>query len=143
MFLEILQNSLENICASLFNKVAGLRPEACNCIKKETPVQLFSCEFCEISKNTFFTEPPWTTASVVLQSTVAVLFSRIRTRIVQAQNLLAVCLINEINFLSLFKHFVKTIYHHRKSSCKKKDKCVRLWNGFYFWGYRKSYQNGV
>ena len=27
--------------------------ETCNFIKKETPVQLFPCEFCEISKNTF------------------------------------------------------------------------------------------
>ena len=25
-------------------------------IKKETLAQVFSCEFCEISKNTFFTE---------------------------------------------------------------------------------------
>ena len=25
--------------------------------------QVFFCEFCEISKNTFFTEHPWTTAS--------------------------------------------------------------------------------
>ena len=29
------------------------RPEACNFIKKETLTQVFSCEFCEISKNTF------------------------------------------------------------------------------------------
>ena len=35
-----------------------------NFIKKETPVQVFSCEFCEISKNTFFTEHHWTIASV-------------------------------------------------------------------------------
>ena len=28
-------------------------PEACNFIKKETLAQVFSCEFCEISKNTF------------------------------------------------------------------------------------------
>ena len=27
--------------------------------------QVFSCEFCEISKNTFFTEHLWTTASPV------------------------------------------------------------------------------
>ena len=27
--------------------------EACNVIKKETLAQVFSCEFCEISKNTF------------------------------------------------------------------------------------------
>ena len=30
-----------------------LRPQACNFIKKKTLVQMFSCEFCEISKNTF------------------------------------------------------------------------------------------
>ena len=30
--------------------------EACNFIKKETATQVFSCEFCEIFKNTFFTE---------------------------------------------------------------------------------------
>ena len=40
-----------------------LRPEACNFVKKETLTRVFSCEFCEISKNTFFTEHLWTTAS--------------------------------------------------------------------------------
>ena len=30
------------------------RPEGCNVFKKETLKQVFSCEFCEISKNTFF-----------------------------------------------------------------------------------------
>ena len=38
------------------------RPEACNFIKKEALAQLFSCEFYEISKNTFFTEHHRTTA---------------------------------------------------------------------------------
>ena len=33
-------------------------------IKKETLTLVFSCEFYEISKNTFFTEHLWTTASV-------------------------------------------------------------------------------
>ena len=37
--------------------------EACNFIKKETLAQMFSCEFCEISKNTFFTEHLLATAS--------------------------------------------------------------------------------
>ena len=32
------------------------QPEACNFIKKETLAQVFSCEFCEIFKNTFLTE---------------------------------------------------------------------------------------
>ena len=34
-------------------------PEACSFIKKETLAQVFSCEFCEISKKTFFTEHLW------------------------------------------------------------------------------------
>ena len=33
--------------------------KACNFIKKETLEQVFSCEFCEISKNTFsYRTPP-------------------------------------------------------------------------------------
>ena len=34
-----------------------------NCIKKETLAQVFSSEFCEISKDTCFTENLWKTAS--------------------------------------------------------------------------------
>ena len=33
-------------------------------LKKETLAQVFSCEFCEISKNTFFTEHLWWLPSV-------------------------------------------------------------------------------
>ena len=40
VFLEISQNSQENTCA-----------------------QVFSCEFCKISKSTSFTEHLWVTAS--------------------------------------------------------------------------------
>ena len=50
-----------------------LSPEAATCarvsatlLKKETLEQTFSCEFCEISKNTFFTEDLWATASLNL-----------------------------------------------------------------------------
>ena len=32
------------------------RSLACNFIKREALAQVFSCEFCEICKNTFFTE---------------------------------------------------------------------------------------
>ena len=42
-------------------KLAGL---TCNFIKIETLAQVFSCEFCEISKNTFFTEHLQATASM-------------------------------------------------------------------------------
>ena len=41
-----------------------LQAEAYNFIKKETLAQVFSCEFCEIFKNTFFTEHLQTTASL-------------------------------------------------------------------------------
>ena len=47
---EISQNSQKNTCARVSE------PEAWNFIKKETLAQLFSCEFCEISRNTFFTK---------------------------------------------------------------------------------------
>ena len=61
LFLEIPQNSGENICARVSFLI-----KACNFIKKETLAQVFSCEFCEISKKAFFTEHLWTTASVTL-----------------------------------------------------------------------------
>ena len=42
-------------------------PQTCNFIKKETLVQVFSCEFCEISKNTFsYRTPPVTASGLVL-----------------------------------------------------------------------------
>ena len=40
----------KHLCQSLF-------------FKNETLAQVFSCEFCENSKNTFFTEHLWATAS--------------------------------------------------------------------------------
>ena len=50
MFCKIHRKATVAEC--FFNKVAGL--QACNFIKKETVAQVFSCEFCEIFKNTFF-----------------------------------------------------------------------------------------
>ena len=50
------------LCQSpFFNKVAG------NFIKKETLAKVFSSEFCEVFKSTFFTEHLRTTASVLWQ----------------------------------------------------------------------------
>ena len=59
MLLNILQNPQENACArvSFLIKLQG------NFIKKETLAQVFSCEFFEISKNTFFIEHLWVTVS--------------------------------------------------------------------------------
>ena len=44
-----------------------------NFIKKEILAQVFSCEFCEISKNTFSTEHLWTTASQPYQANHSVI----------------------------------------------------------------------
>ena len=49
VFLKILQNLQENTFES----------EACNFIKKENLAQVFSSEFCEVFKNTFFIERLW------------------------------------------------------------------------------------
>ena len=46
MFLQISQNSQGNTCATQFSF-----------IKKEIPAQMFSFEFCEISRNTFLKNP--------------------------------------------------------------------------------------
>ena len=51
---------LHKIRASLYYKTViiekNLLPLACNFIKRETLTQVFSCKFCEIFKNTCFTE---------------------------------------------------------------------------------------
>ena len=64
VFLESSQNSQENTCprVSFLIKLQAV----CNFIKKETLTKVFSCKFCEISKNTFFTVQVWATASNTL-----------------------------------------------------------------------------
>ena len=47
---------------SLFNKIAGLRPAT---LFKKRLAQVFSCEFCEISMNTFFYRTPLVAASIL------------------------------------------------------------------------------
>ena len=51
----------KHLCQSLF------MPQACNFIKKESLAQVFSCEFFEIFKSTFFTEHLRATASGYLR----------------------------------------------------------------------------
>ena len=57
--------SLKKVFIKNFTKIIGntcvsvsflMKPEACNFIKKETPTKIFSCQFCESFKNTFFTK---------------------------------------------------------------------------------------
>ena len=63
MFLKILQNSQKNTCTRVSF-------QACNFTKKETLAQVFSCEFCKISMNTFFTEQIQATASGLKKQTL-------------------------------------------------------------------------
>ena len=62
LFLEILQNLQENTCAR-FSFLIKLQALDCNFIKKVTLAQVFSYEFCEISKNTFSYRIPLVAAS--------------------------------------------------------------------------------
>ena len=62
VLLEISQNPQENTCVTV-SFLIKLQLEVCNFIKKETLAQVFSCEFCEISKNIFFKKHLRVTAS--------------------------------------------------------------------------------
>ena len=66
MLLQILHNSQENTCAKI-SFLIKLQEKACNFIIKETLAQVFSCKFCEISKNTFFYRIPLVAASSFLK----------------------------------------------------------------------------
>ena len=72
-FLEISQNSQESTCARVSFSIK-FQAEACNFIQKETLAQLFSCEFCKISKNSFsYRTPPVAASGLML---ISILFLR-------------------------------------------------------------------
>ena len=48
-----------------------------NRVKKETLAQVFSCEFCEISKSTFFHRTPLVAASVFMNGLITDLHSKV------------------------------------------------------------------
>ena len=54
--LKISQNPQENTCARVYFFQQSCSLQEWNFIKKEAMVQVFSCEFCEIFKDIFFTE---------------------------------------------------------------------------------------
>ena len=64
LFLEISQKSQENTLTrdSFLTKLPA---SSCNFIKKEALAQVFSCEFCEISRKPFFYRTPLLAASSV------------------------------------------------------------------------------
>ena len=62
MFIKIPRYSQKNTCARI-SFLIKLQAEAFNSINKETLVQVFSSEFCEIFKNFFFYRTPPMVAS--------------------------------------------------------------------------------
>ena len=70
VFLEISLNSQESTCARV-SFLIKLQASACSFIKKETLAHVFSCEFREISRNTFsYRIPP----VVTFENKVSALF---------------------------------------------------------------------
>ena len=59
-----MQNFQERTCSGVSFRI-NCSQEACNFIKKQTPAQVFSRDFCEISKNTYFVEHLRTVASKI------------------------------------------------------------------------------
>ena len=64
--LKISPNSQENTYARV-SLLIKLQATVCNFIKKDTLAQVFACECCEISKNTFSTEHLRVTASEIFR----------------------------------------------------------------------------
>ena len=63
IFKNFAKFKRKHLCQSLFfNKAAGLRP-AILLKKRLCYIQMFSCEFCEIFKNTYFHRTPLVTAN--------------------------------------------------------------------------------
>ena len=63
VFCEMLQNSQENTYDTV-SFLIKFQVSACNFIKKETLAQVLSCEFCKISRKTFFYKTPPVAASI-------------------------------------------------------------------------------
>ena len=77
MFFEISQNSQKITCARV-SFLIKLQAWVCNFIEKEALAQAFSFEFCEISKNTFFTEHlRWLLLNMVWGNEIAVLICEV------------------------------------------------------------------
>ena len=75
VFLKFLQNSQENTCARV-SFLTMLQVSAYKFIKKEILAQVFFCEFCEISKNTFFAKHLRATASPISHANNFTKYSR-------------------------------------------------------------------
>ena len=67
VFLKISQNSQKNTSLRVSFLIKLQASGFHNFIKKETLAQVFTCGFCEISKNSFFTEHLWAAAYTAIR----------------------------------------------------------------------------
>ena len=69
VLLEISQNSQESACARV-SFLKKWQDSGLNFVKKQTLAQLFSCELCEMSKNTILHRTPLVAASEIQQNSL-------------------------------------------------------------------------
>ena len=95
-----------------------LQVEVCNFIKKETLAQVFSCEFCQISKNTFFRRLPPMSASELLKKCYFKLFQILQIEYVIYKKNIKKCIANALNisFVSSAVILLTTIEYGTSSS---------------------------
>ena len=148
MFLEILLISQENICARV-SILIKLQASGLQLYLKNALAQVFSCEFWEISKSTFFTEHLWTTASeyekVVDRHNFAYLCNYFDKNLRSTTlAVTSICrMIKNLEFLSIavLKHFFnKCGYYCLKHACRSLIfalACSRNEITFYFTGSEK------
>ena len=120
----------KHLCQRLcFNK---LQVKVCNFIKKETVAQVFSREFCEISKNTFFHRTPPVSASELLKKCCFKLFQILQIEYIIYKKT-KTCIANALNIslVSSAVIFLTTIEYGTSSSSIDS-------NEFFIWVFSRS-----
>ena len=93
------------VLESLFNKAAGL--PVCKFIKKETPIQVFSCDYCKVFKKTYFEEYLRTAASVY------------------SKDLWNIRIVSEICFQRGFEFIKRHVIYKKNFISKEKSEAVK------------------
>ena len=90
-------------------------PQACNFIKKETLRQVFSFEFCEISKNTFCYRTPLVAASEDIIFLSVMNFDTVYV-LLAATKYFSLSTSTTVSYLELFKGIFNKHCLYRKSA---------------------------
>ena len=102
LFLEMSQNSQENTCAKV-SFLIKLQASVCSFVKRETLAQVFSCEFCKISKNTFSYRTPSVAVFKIIYSYFEVYISETHSEPCQTSKM--ECFVKRVYGLSLLTIF--------------------------------------